>query len=424
MKILVIGGGGREHALVWKIAQSPLAEKIFAIPGSDAIGRLAECVNLKGDDLEGLADFAEKGNIDLTVVGPENPLVRGVVDVFKARGLRIVGPSAEAAQIEGSKGFSKRLMHKYGIPTASFKEVTNPEDAVDAVDEIGLPVAIKADGLAAGKGVILCHTEEEAKAAIDQIMVTRDFGSAGNLVVVEKLLTGEEASFIALTDGKTVLPMASSQDHKQVFDGDTGPNTGGMGAYSPAPVVSEDMHRLVMEELMIPTVKAMEREGYPFSGILYAGLMIQDGEPSVLEFNARFGDPETQPILARLKSDLVELLVATADGTLDKHTPVWDSRPAVCVVMASGGYPGSAEKGFRISGIEDAEEMDDIVVFHAGTKFSDGEWLNNGGRVLGVTALGENIEEATARTYAAVKAISWRDVHYRKDIARKAFGRM
>lgn len=423
MKVLVIGGGGREHALVWKISQSPLVKKIYAAPGSDAIGRIAVNIDIPSGDLEALADFAFAEEIDLTMVGPEDPLAHGIVDVFKARGLRIVGSSRLASRLEGSKIFSKELMKKYGIRSADFVSCFTEQEALEAVDRIGLPLVVKADGLAAGKGVILCYERGEAEEAIRDIMVNRQFGDSGDRVVVEQLLTGEEASFIALTDGKTVLPMASSQDHKRAGDQDQGLNTGGMGAYSPAPVVTEDMHRRIMDEVMVPTIEAMEKEGCSFSGVLYAGLMIQDGVPYVLEYNCRFGDPETQPIMARLKSDFVEMLIATADGGLDRIEAVWDSRPAVCVVMASGGYPSAYEKGNIITGLEQAGKLEDVTVFHAGTRLVNGQWTNVGGRVLGVTALGEDIGNAVKLAYAAVKEIDWKDVHYRRDIAHRALDR-
>ncbi len=425
MKVLVIGGGGREHALAWRLSKSPQVTKLYAAPGSDAIALLATCVPIKGSDIESLTDFAEKEGIDLTMVGPEDPLALGVVDAFKARGLKIVGPTALAAQLEGSKAFAKDLMQKYAIPTAKFETCTTPEGALAAVGRVGLPVVVKADGLAAGKGVLICHTEQEARDAIAAIMTERAFGAAGERVVVEEMLMGEEASFIALTDGKTVLPMASSQDHKRVFENDEGLNTGGMGAYSPAPVVDDEMHKRIMNEVMIPTIEAMAAEGCPFSGVLYAGVMIaSDGVPKVLEFNCRFGDPETQPIMARLTSDFAELLMATAEGRLQDVEAQWDPRPAVCVVMASGGYPASYEKNLPISGIESADAMDDVVVFHAGTRRGERGWESSGGRVLGVTALGDTIETTLARCYEAVGLIDWKDVHYRKDIAKRALGRM
>ena len=424
MKVLVIGSGGREHALVWKLSRSPSVTRIYAAPGSDAIGRLARCVDIQVNDIEALASFAHRERIDLTMVGPEEPLICGVVDLFQSKGLPIVGPTAAAARLEGSKAFSKQLMKKYGIPSADFRVAKTVAEARNAIKEIGIPLVIKADGLAAGKGVILCYTPEEADFAIQQMMVDKFFGPAGDQVIIEQLLTGEEASFIALTDGRTVVPMASSQDHKRAFDNDEGPNTGGMGAYSPAPVVNDSIHLRIMEEVMAPIVEAMEAEGCPFSGVLYAGLMIKNNKPSILEFNCRFGDPETQPIMVRLRSDLGKLLMATANGKLDQVRVDWNPRPAVCVVMASGGYPGSAKKGYPISGIESVENMDDLVVFHAGTKLVDGQWTNHGGRVLGVTGVGDTIEKAIAKAYAGVNGITWQDAQFRKDIAHRALGRM
>lgn len=424
MKVLVIGSGGREHALAWKINQSPLVEKLYAAPGSDIIAEFATCVDIKANDVDALAEFAKKEGIELTMVGPEDPLTLGVVDKFKENGLLAVGPTREAAQMEGSKIFSKELMKKYGIPTADFYSCSTRDEALNAVEKLGLPVVVKADGLAAGKGVILCDTIEEATEAIDAVMVEKRFGSSGEKVVIEKLLSGEEASFIVLTDGKTVLPMASSQDHKRALDDDKGLNTGGMGAYSPAPVVDETMHNRIMNDVMLPTIKALEAEGTPFAGVLYAGVMINDGVPYVLEFNCRFGDPETQPIMARLKSDIVPLLKASAEGNLDKFAAEWDERTAVCVVMASGGYPESYEKGFVISGLDEAAKMEDVVVFHAGTKLVDGNWTNQGGRVLGVTALGNGVKQAVEKSYRAVKAINWEKVHYRGDIAKRALNRL
>lgn len=423
MNILVIGSGGREHALIWKLKQSPLLTKLYAAPGSDAIGQLATRVDLADTDVEGLAAWAQKMKIDLTIVGPEAPLVAGIVDVFTAQGLKIVGPTQHAAQIEGSKAFAKALMQKHGIPTARFFVADDVREAQHALAELGLPVAIKADGLAGGKGVMICQTEEEALSAIHDILLEKRFGTAGTSLVIEEFLRGEEASFIALTDGTHVLPLASSQDHKRLYDNDEGPNTGGMGAYSPAPVVTSRLNERVLNEVMIPTVRAMAAEGTPFRGILYAGLMIEGESFKVLEFNARFGDPETQPILSRLKSDLLPLLAATCDGTLDKQHAVWDERPAVCVVMASGGYPLKPLVGYPINGLTAAAALPDVMVFHAGTTQSGGAWMNTGGRVLGVTALGRDIEAAIAKSYEAVALISWQNEQHRTDIAKKAIGR-
>jgi phosphoribosylamine--glycine ligase len=423
MKVLVIGGGGREHALVWKIAQSSAIKKIFCAPGNAGIAKQAECLPIPAEDVPSLLHRAEKEKVDLTVVGPETPLTLGIVDAFEARGLRIFGPSRKAAEIEGSKAFAKDLMEKYGVPAGESRTFEDYGSASRYVKEKGTPIVIKADGLAAGKGVILCHKLEEAQAALDQIMVKRAFGGAGNRVVVEEFLSGEEASFLAFTDGETVLPLPTSQDHKAIYDNDRGPNTGGMGAYSPAPVVNEKVHREVMEKIMIPTVRGMAQEGRKYRGVLYAGLMIQDEQPKVLEFNARFGDPETQPLLMRMKSDLVPVLEATLEGRLSRLEVQWDERPSVCVVMASGGYPGSYEKGKVISGLEEAAQVDDAFVFHAGTAFQEGKVVTSGGRVLGVTAKGKGIREAIVKAYEVVGKISWEGAHFRKDIGQKALKR-
>jgi phosphoribosylamine--glycine ligase len=423
MKILVIGGGGREHALVWKIAQSPAVEQIFCAPGNAGIAQQAECLPIPAEDVQSLLRWAEKEKVDLTIVGPEAPLTLGIVDAFQERGLKIFGPSRRAAEIEGSKAFAKDLMEKYGVPAGASRTFEDYAAANRYVKEKGAPIVIKADGLAAGKGVILCHELEEAQAALDLIMVKKAFGAAGARVLVEEFLRGEEASFLAFTDGETVLPLPSSQDHKPIFDDDRGPNTGGMGAYSPAPVVNEKVHREVMEKIMIPTVRGMAQEGRKYRGVLYAGLMIQDEKPKVLEFNARFGDPETQPLLMRMKSDLVPVLEATLEGRLSQRKVQWDERPSVCVVMASGGYPGSYEKGKVISGLEEAARVADAFVFHAGTAFQGGEVVTSGGRVLGITAVGNGIREAIAKAYEVVGKISWEGAHFRKDIGQKAVKR-
>ena len=372
MKVLVVGGGGREHALVWKVAQSPKVTKIYAAPGNAGIAVLAECVPIKAEDIPGLLAFAKTQKIDLTIVGPEGPLSRGIVDEFSKAGLRIFGPSGKAAEIEGSKRFSKDLMKKYHVPTAEYEVFTDRLAAEAYVRKKGAPIVVKADGLAAGKGVIVAESVDEALKALDVIMVQKAFGAAGDRVVIEECLIGEEASFMAFSDGKTVVPMASSQDHKRIFDSDKGPNTGGMGAYSPAPIVTKKLEQSVMEKIMIPTVRAMEKEGRLFKGVLYAGLMIHNGEAKVLEFNARFGDPETQPIMARLDTDLIEVIEAILDGTLSKLEIKWKQGSAVCVVMASGGYPGDYEKGKAISGLEKAAKQKDVIVFHSGTALRGG----------------------------------------------------
>ena len=420
MKVLVVGGGGREHALVWKIGLSPRVSKVYCAPGNAGISRQAEIVAIKPNEIDALLQFALKEKIDLTVVGPEDPLTRGIVDRFESAGLAIFGPRRRAAEIEGSKAFAKALMEKYQIPTGAYSVFEDPEEARVYVRQRGAPIVVKADGLAAGKGVVICKTVEEAIHWIDRMMVERIFGDAGKRVVIEEHLTGEEASFIALTDGQTILPLASSQDHKAVFDGDEGPNTGGMGAYSPAPVVTEEVDRKIMETILQPLIKGMEKEGRPYRGVVYAGLMISEGQPKVLEFNARLGDPETQPIFMRLQSDIVPVFEACIRGGLSRFRLEWDPRPSVCVVMASKGYPGDYEKGKVIKGLDEVARMEDLFVFHAGTALQDGEVVTNGGRVLGVTGLGENIREAIERTYQAVRKISWEGVHYRTDIAQKA----
>jgi phosphoribosylamine--glycine ligase len=424
MKVLVIGGGGREHALVWKIAQSSKVKKVLCAPGNAGISDLAECVPIPAGDLKGLLDFARRRKIDLTVVGPEGPLSEGIVDLFEREGLRIFGASRRAAEIESSKSFAKALLTQYRIPTAkgqSFRSVTQAERYLR---KLGLPVVVKADGLAAGKGVIVCTTEAQALAALKRIMIKREFGDAGNQVVIEECLRGEEASFLAFTDGETVLPMPSSQDHKAIYDDDRGPNTGGMGAYSPAPVVDRLIHRKIMNEVMLPTVKAMAAEGRPYKGVLYAGLMIDRDQVRVLEFNGRFGDPEAQPLLMRIKSDIVPIMEAVIDGRLDQCSLEIDERASVCVVMASAGYPGSYPKGLPIKGLDAVKKMQDVVVFHAGTKLKKRNVVTDGGRVLGVTALGDTVADAIAKSYQAVDKIKWEGAYCRRDIGRKALKRM
>jgi len=420
MKVLVIGGGGREHALVWKISQSPRVTKIYAAPGNAGMAQLAECVPVKSDDLSGLLAFAKANRIDLTIVGPEVPLSMGIVDMFVKEGLRIFGPSKRAAEIEASKTFTKDLMKKYHIPSSEYGIFTDRKAAEAYVREKGAPIVVKADGLAAGKGVVVAETVEEALAALDMIMSQKAFGAAGDRVVIEECLKGEEASFMAFTDGITVVPMASSQDHKRVFDLDKGPNTGGMGAYSPAPIVTQAIERQVMEKVMIPTVKAMEQEGRLFKGVLYAGLMIHEGVAKVLEFNARFGDPETQPIMSRLDTDLIDIIEAILDNTLAKVAISWKPDSAVCVVMASGGYPGEYEKGREISGLEKAAAHQQVMVFHSGTALKNNKVVTDGGRVLGVTGLGSSVAAAIDHAYAAVRDISFDGAHYRKDIGARA----
>jgi phosphoribosylamine--glycine ligase len=424
MRVLVVGGGGREHALVWKIAQSPKVSKVYCAPGNAGISEQATTVPIQANDLNRLMEFALKEKIDFTVVGPEDPLTRGIVDLFESKGLLIFGAARKAAEIEGSKAFAKEMMKKYHIPTAFYEIFDNRNEAVKYIRKYGAPIVVKADGLAAGKGVIICKTVEEAIQSVDKIMVEKIFGSAGNRVVVEEYLVGEEASYIAFTDGKTILPMASSQDHKPVLDGDQGPNTGGMGAYSPAPVVTDEVHEKIIEKVLRPVIYGMGEEGRPYRGVLYAGLMIDDGHPKVLEFNARFGDPETQPVLMRMKGDIVPILEACMKGTLSQHKIEWDNRASVCVVMASKGYPGDYEKGKIIEGLKEVSRMERVFVFHAGTILKDGQVMTNGGRVLGVTGLGEDIPRAIEKAYQAVKRISWDGVHYRTDIGQKALCRL
>jgi len=425
MKVLVVGGGGREHALCWKISQSPRVAELYCAPGNGGIGRIANIVEIGAEDIEGLLRFAKDRGIDLTVVGPEAPLVEGIVDAFESEGLRIFGPRKAAAEIEGSKAFAKDFMSRHGIPTAPYRTFTDPWEAVQWVRALKWPVVVKASGLAAGKGSIVCEDEEQAVQAIELIMLQKAFGEAGDQVVVEDRLWGEEASFIAFTDGETVLPMPSSQDHKPVFDGDRGPNTGGMGAYSPAPVITPELEERILREIMIPAVKGLKEEGRPYKGVLYAGLMIdEDQNPWVLEFNCRFGDPETQPLIVRMKGDIVRVMEACIEGRLKSVSLSWDPRPSVCVVMASGGYPGPYEKGKEIHGLEEAERMADVWVFHAGTSFRNGRFFTSGGRVLGVTGMGESLPEAIRRTYEAVKKIHWEGVHYRRDIGQKALKRI
>jgi len=424
MKVLVIGGGGREHALIWKIAQSPRVRKIFCAPGNAGIADLAVCVPIAAEDVDALLAFAEENRVDLTVVGPEAPLATGIVDRFEAAGLRIFGSSRKAAELESSKSFSKYIMTQYGIPTAQGYTFTSYRKAQACIRRMGAPIVVKADGLAAGKGVIVCASESEALDALKSIMVDQDFGDAGKKVVIEECLTGEEASFLAFSDGKTVLPLPSSQDHKPVYDDDKGPNTGGMGAYSPAPLVDRYMHDRIMKEVMIPTVRAMAAEGRPYKGILYAGLMISGDRIKVLEYNCRFGDPEAQPLLMRVKNDIVPLMEAVIDERLEQCRLELDERASVCVVMASGGYPAAYAKGMPISGLKDARKIRDVMVFHAGTRLDGDAVVTSGGRVLGVTALGDTVEDAISKAYAAVSKIQWDKVHYRRDIGRKAVRRL
>ena len=418
MNVLIIGGGGREHAIAWKIAQSPLAGKIYCSPGNPGMKNV-EAVPLT--DLNELAEFASSHDIGLTMVGPEATLCAGIADIFRAKGLRIVGPDKVAAQLEGSKSFAKEFMRRHGLPTADAAVFTDEASALAYLKKKGAPIVVKADGLAAGKGVVVAMTEQEAADAIHACF-DGAFGAAGASVLLEECLFGEEASIIALCDGKTIIPLASSQDHKRAYDGDTGPNTGGMGAYSPAPVVTPELWKTIDQQILAPFLKGVQEDKLDFRGIIYSGLMVTDKGPKVLEFNVRFGDPETQAILTRLKSDLLEALVAVADGCLAEVKLEWYDEPSVCVVLASNGYPGHYEKGKPISGLDDAEKTG-AVVFHAGTKLADGQIVTNGGRVLGVTARGKDIAAAVQNAYKAVACISWEGMQYRKDIAHRALER-
>ncbi len=420
MNILVIGGGGREHALAWKIRQSPRVKRIFSAPGNAGIAEVADLVPHAAADVVALARFARDERIDLTVVGPELPLTLGIVDEFQRHGLRIFGPTREAAQIEGSKAFTKELLRRHGIPTGFFGAFSDPDEAVRYIGEVGAPIVVKTDGLAAGKGVLICQTVKEAEDAINEVMRTRIFGDAGERVVIEEFLEGEEVSFIALTDGRTVLPLATSQDHKRAYDGETGPNTGGMGAYSPAPVVTPGLHDRIVREIMQPVVRALSEAKIDYRGVLYGGLMIAESGPKVLEFNVRFGDPECQALMLRLKSDLVSLMEACVEGRLAEVDAVWDERAAVCVVLAAAGYPGNYEKGKIIRGLDALHGWQNGIVFHAGTARRDETIVTNGGRVLGVTALGATIRDAVNEAYWAVEQIHWDGIQYRRDIGYRA----
>jgi phosphoribosylamine--glycine ligase len=418
VKILVVGGGGREHTLIWKLKQSPRVTKIYCAPGNGGIARDAECVPIKAEDVDGLLDFARREGIDLTVVGPEVPLVAGIRDAFDRAGLRLFGPSAKAARLEGSKVFAKEIMSSCGIPTAKVHTFRDPAVAISYAGKLCGPCVIKADGLAAGKGVIIVSNDREAEAAVRLIAEEKAFGQAGDQILIEELLEGEEVSVLAFTDGKTILPMVASQDHKRAFDGDQGPNTGGMGAYSPPPVYTQEIHERVCADVLQPLVNGLRAEGISYQGVLYAGLMLTKKGPYVLEFNCRFGDPETQAVLPRLRSDLVDVMEAVIDGRLADIQLEWDPRAAVCVVMASGGYPGSYERGKEIRGLD--QVPDDLLVFHSGTAIGDdGRLLSDGGRVLGVTGYGDSVESAVHQVYRGVERISFEGMHFRRDIAHR-----
>lgn len=427
MKILIIGNGGREHALAWKIKQSPRVKRIYVAPGNAGTAHDAENVPISAEDVAGLVKFARQEKIDLTVVGPEAPLALGVVDAFQAEGLRIFGPSQAAAQLESSKVFCKSLLRQADVPTADFQVFRDPDDAMRFIkgrfpgEKDRCPVVVKADGLAAGKGVVVCKRRDDALEAIDRISRRREFGKAGNQIIIEERLEGQEASVLAITDGQTIVPLPPAQDHKPAFDGDTGPNTGGMGAYCPTPVVDDAMMAWIEEHVLVPTIHAMKRNRKPFRGVLYAGLMLTATGPKVLEYNVRFGDPECQPLLMRLKSDIVDILEATVDKRLGEiDPPVWDPRPSICVVMASQGYPGDYEKGRPITGIDAADALEDVKVFHAGTRMEGDNIVTDGGRVLGVTAMGSTISAAKLQAYTAVQKVRWSGGWCRKDISDKA----
>ena len=426
MNVLVIGSGGREHALAWKASQSVSVSTVYVAPGNagTAIEASIENTDISVADFSALADFAESNNVGLTIVGPEQPLVDGIVDYFQTRGLAIFGPSSGAAQLEGSKAFTKDFLERQKIPTANYGNFTEVDAALDYLKQVGAPIVVKADGLAAGKGVIVAMTMAEAEDAVRDMLAGNAFGDAGSRVVIEEFLDGEEASFIVMVDGKNVLPMATSQDHKRAGNGDTGPNTGGMGAYSPAPVVDQVIYQRIMDEVIYPTVKGMADEGNDYTGFLYAGLMIMaDGTPKVIEYNCRFGDPETQPILLRLQSDLVAHCLAALEGSLDQQTTQWDPRPAIGVVLAAGGYPGSYRGGDVISGLSDTLENSDQKIFHAGTAMTEGQVVTCGGRVLCATAMGDTVSDAQVRAYQLASTIHWDDVYLRNDIGWRAIAR-
>lgn len=419
MKVLVVGGGGREHALVWKLAQSPDVTKLYCAPGNGGIGEIAELVPIGAMDVDGIVNYSKAHQIDLVVVAPDDPLAIGMVDALETAGIKAFGPRKNAAVIEASKVFAKELMKKYRIPTADYRVFDNSRDAMEYVSQAELPLVVKADGLALGKGVLICHTRDEAIQAVRSIMEDKKFGSAGQRIVVEEFLTGPEVSVLAFTDGRTIKPMVSVQDHKRAFDQDKGPNTGGMGTFSPSRVYTEDIARECMETIFRPTVEAMNQEGRTFKGVLYFGLMLTEKGPRVLEYNARFGDPETQVVMPRLKTDLLKIMQAVVDEELDRIDIEWHEDAAVCVVMASGGYPEAYEKSFEITGLDQVANQSDIMVFHAGTKKEGEKFLTNGGRVLGVTARGSDLEEARRKAYDAVSRIHFKNAHYRRDIGIK-----
>ncbi len=417
MKVLVIGSGGREHAICWKLAQSRVIDKIYCVPGNAGIAEIAECVEIESGDYSALVDFVKYEWIDLAVVGPEEPLSRGIVDVFEKEGRKIIGPNKTAAQIESSKVFAKEFMKRHNIPTADYKVFTSYTHAEEYIRLKGTPIVIKADGLAAGKGVFVCHSYDEAMDALKLIMKEKIFGSAGERVVIEECLQGIEVSYLVFTDGKNIIPMVTSKDHKRLLDNDEGPNTGGMGTFSPNPIVTPELEKEILEKVIKKTIKGLKQEGITYKGILYAGLMIVNNKPYVLEFNCRFGDPETQVILPRLETDLVDIFMAIAEQKLDKIDVHWKKESSLCVILASEGYPGKYKKGLPISGLEMVKGLKDVIVFHAGTKFDEeGRIVTNGGRVLGVTALGNDIHDARQRAYSAISFINFEGMQYRKDI--------
>lgn len=423
MKILIVGSGGREHALAWKIAQSPLAGEIYCAPGNPGIAEIAECVDIGAENIEGLYNFALKQKIDLTVIGPEDPLVAGIVDRFQDGNLAIFGPTKRAAIIEGSKVFAKTLMKKHGIPTGDFKVFDDIKLAKKHLSASDFPLIIKADGLAKGKGVYVCRTPDEGDKCIDDIMKDKIFGPAGDRIIIEEFLSGEEVSILAFTDGKTILPLPPVQDHKAVNDGDKGPNTGGMGAYSPVPRITPELQYDFEENILVPVIHAMKKENRPYKGIIYAGLMITSTGPKVLEFNARFGDPETQVLLMRMKTDLVPILMSTAVNNMEDKEIVWNDGVSLCVVMAAGGYPDKYKTGTEIHGLERLKGLDNVYAFHAGTAVKDGKLVTNGGRILAITALGKDFQDAHKTAYSAIQNISFEGAHYRRDIGVKAIYR-
>ncbi|MDD4295859.1 MAG: phosphoribosylamine--glycine ligase [Ruminiclostridium sp.] len=420
MNILVVGSGGREHAIVWTIAQSMKANKIYCAPGNGGIADIAECLPINATDIEGMVQAAKDYKIDLVVVAPDDPLAKGMVDAMTKAGIRAFGPTAEAARIEASKAFSKEFMKKYGIPTANYALFSESDEALEYLKKQKYPLVVKADGLALGKGVIICKNQKEAEDAVNSIMIENNFGEAGKQVVIEEFLTGTEVSILSFTDGKTLSIMPASQDHKRAMDDDKGLNTGGMGTFSPSRVYTPELAQICMEKIYLPTINALNREGITFKGILYFGLILTDEGPKVLEYNARFGDPETQVVLPTLETDLVDIFEAVINGTLDKINIEWSDAACVCVIMASGGYPENYKKGYEIKGIEQAELDSNIIVFHAGTKKENGKYYTNGGRVLGVTAIGKDLKHARERAYKAVEKIQFKDAHYRKDIGVKS----